>query len=261
MDRAEELRDALDEMAGLLEITEEDIQRLADKFKEIYSDNAFRHSYYEISQQLESLSGDARDNICDIIDLVMQRIERDCPSDDNISKGMTKLYDHLKLETLRLARMDKVSYLSEKAEKSLSEAKELNNKSQIGVDSLKRRVDGFHGQSITILGIFSGLVLGFSAEIQLLSESFANIDNMHMRNMLLYLLIIGFVVFNTLFMLIYAISKIADHSIAVLCKDRDCATCPENHRAITRLFRKYPYILVFDIIMIVAIALVYFFMK
>lgn len=260
MDRAEELRDALDEMTGLLEPTEKEIQRLAEKFKEIYSDNAFRHSYYEISQQLESLSGDVRDNICNIIDLVIQRIEHDCPS-DNISKGMTKLYDHLKLETLRLARMDKVSYLCEKAEKSISEAQELNKKSQIGVDSLKRRVDGFHGQSITILGIFSGLVLGFSAEIQLLSESFANIDNMHMRNMLLYLLIIGFVVFNTLFMLMYAISKIADHSIAVLCKDRDCTTCPENHRAITRLFRKYPYILIFDFIVIIAIALVYFFIK
>ena len=89
----------------------------------------------------------------------------------------------------------------------------------------------------------------------------SDIYNMYMRNMLLYLLIIGFVVFNTLFMLMYAISKIADHSIAVLCKDRDCTTCTENHRAITRLFRKYPYILIFDLIIIVAIALVYFFIK
>lgn len=260
MDRAELLKETIDEMTGLMDPSKEEIQDLVIKLKTVYSDKKFRHSYYEISQQIEGLSGDVRDNLCHNIDLVMQEVDgTDCSND--VLKGLTKLYDHLKLETLRLARMDKVQFLSDKAEIALREAKNLNKKSKVDVSNLKRRVNGFHGQSITILGIFSGLVLGFSAEIQLLSESFSNINNMDMRNMLLYLLVIGFIVFNTLFMLMYAVSKIADQSIAVLCRNRDCTTCTEKHCAIVRLLRKYPYIVAFDILVIVGVILVHRFVS
>lgn len=260
MDRAELLKETLDEMIGLMDPSKEEIQAIVEKLKIVYSDEKFRHSYYEISQQIEGLEGDVRDNLCNTMDLVMQEVDR-TDHLTSVSKGVTKLYDDLKLETLRLARMGKVQFFSDKAERALSEAENINKKSKMDISHLKQRVNGFHGQSITILGIFSGLVLGFSAEIQLLSESFANIDNMHMRNMLLYLLVIGFVVFNTLFMLMYAVSKIADHSIAVLCRNRDCTTCSETHNIIVRLLRKYPYILVFNIIVIVGVFLVYRFVS
>ena len=107
----------------------------------------------------------------------------------------------------------------------------MNKESNKNVTDLLDRVNGFHGQSIAILGIFSGIVLGFSTEIKLLTETFSNINNMNVKNMLLYLLIVGFIAFNTLFMLMYAVSKIANQSIAASCKGRECESCPENHRA------------------------------
>lgn len=70
-------------------------------------------------------------------------------SDDhsNLSKGMTKLYDHIKLEALRLARMDKVAFLSTKADASLKQAQKLNKESKRNVNHLVARVNGFHGHS------------------------------------------------------------------------------------------------------------------
>lgn len=79
---------------------------------------------------------------------------------------------------------------------------------------------------------------------------------MNVKNMLLYLLIVGFIAFNTLFMLMYAVSKIANQSIAVSCKGRECESCPENHRAWGRLRRKYPYVLYFNIMVLISAVVV-----
>ena len=209
--------------------------------------------YYEISQQLEGFQSDVRDNVCAVLERVMSRISDD---HSNLSKGMTKLYDHIKLEALRLARMEKVAFLSAKADEALKQAQQLNKESNKNVTDLLDRVNGFHGQSIAILGIFSGIVLGFSTEIKLLTETFSNINNMNVKNMLLYLLIVGFIAFNTLFMLMYAVSKIANQSIAASCKGRECESCPENHRAWGRLRRKYPYVLYFNIMVLISAVVV-----
>ena len=259
MEHSERLNEILVDMTNYIEPTDDEVDNLLEQFRKIYSDENFRHSYYEISQQLEQFQSDVRDNICDIIDRIIKRMPKD--ESPVVVKGMTKLYDHIKLEALRLARMDMVSYLSRKAEENLRQAQKMYADSNKNVNHLNRRVNGFHGQSIAILGIFSGIVLGFSTEIKLLAETFSNLNQMDLRNMLLYLLVIGFIAFNTLFMLMYAVSKIADQSIAASCKGRECESCAERHRAVGRLYRKYPYVLFFNIATIIGMGIVLFVCK
>lgn len=249
MDRSEKLSELLEKMMKYIEPTDEEIDGLIDGFKQVYDDVSFRHSYYEISRQIEGFQSDARDNMCGVLEQVMRRLDADEQS--SLSRGMIKLYDHIELETLRLGRMDKVNYLSTKAENTLNQAQNLNNESNEKAQKLEKRVDGFHEQSITILGIFSGIVLGFAAEIKLLGESLAHMEDVHMKNMLLYLFVIGFLTFNTLFMLMYAVSKIANQSIAVSCRNCDCEKCIEKHGVFRRLKIKYPYVLIFDVITII----------
>lgn len=258
MEYPEKLSELIERMTHYIEPSAEEADELLDNFREIYRDGTFRHSYFEISQQLEGFQSDVRDNVCDVLERVMARISDD---HSNLSKGMTKLYDHIKLEALRLARMDKVAFLSTKADASLKQAQKLNKESKRNVNHLVARVNGFHGQSIAILGIFSGIVLVFSTEIKLLTETFANINNMNVKNMLLYLLVIGFIVFNTLFMLMYAISKIANQSIAASCKGKECESCLENHGIWGRLRRKYPYVLYFNIVVLVGAVIVSVFLR
>lgn len=253
MEYSEKPSELIESMTHYIEPSDEEADELLNDFQEIYNDGTFRHSYYEISQQLEGFQSDVRDNVCAVLERVMSRISDD---HSNLSKGMTKLYDHIKLEALRLARMEKVAFLSAKADEALKQAQQLNKESNKNVTDLLDRVNGFHGQSIAILGIFSGIVLGFSTEIKLLTETFSNINNMNVKNMLLYLLIVGFIAFNTLFMLMYAVSKIANQSIAASCKGRECESCPENHRAWGRLRRKYPYVLYFNIMVLISAVVV-----
>ena len=170
MEHSEQLNEILADMTNYIEPSDDVVNNLLKQFREIYSDESFRHSYYEISQQLEQFQSDERDNICDIIDRIIKRMPKDEPP--IVVKAMTKLYDHIKLEALRLARMDTVSYLSQKSEEKLRQAQKMYTDSNKNVNHLNRRVNGFHGQSIAILGIFSGIVLGFSTEIKLLTRRF-----------------------------------------------------------------------------------------
>ena len=66
MDRSEKLSELLEKMMKYIEPTDEEIDGLIDGFKQVYDDVSFRHSYYEISRQIEGFQSDARDNMCGV---------------------------------------------------------------------------------------------------------------------------------------------------------------------------------------------------
>lgn len=248
----DDLLDVLDDLKSneCLDM-EQHLPDFSNRLNAIYEQPDFRHSYFELSRYLETLIPEQRDLVCGNIDLILKYSDENC--NKAIVQKIAKLADHIKLENIRLARMDTIKYIGEKATGQSKSTEKKIARAGNDVKNLKKDVKAFHSQSITILGIFSGLVFTFSAAVSFLSGTFSNINNMNCFRMVLYLLIVGLIFFNVVFMLMYAIAKISDHSIAVLCRGRECTDCPHGHWLPVRLGRKYPYVLVFNIVDIILI--------
>lgn len=82
-------------------------EEIYHNFSEVYADENYRHSYYEISTYLESLGCDVSDMLEGSIQNVLE-YSAGIDSSSNVTKKISKLSDHISLELLRLSRMNKI---------------------------------------------------------------------------------------------------------------------------------------------------------
>jgi hypothetical protein len=111
---------------------------------------------------------------------------------------------------------------------------------------LEERVKGFHEQSITILGIFSAVVVGFMSGLSMFTSGFNQLNTVGVYIVTFYSIFVGIIVFDILFMLIFFIAKISGHSIA-----RDV---PPNRNWFFSTFHRYPCVYCFHFFAILALA-------
>lgn len=213
------------------------------KLEPIYSDSTFRHSYSIISRNLGSYKADERDSIPVVLGKILEIATKQEEIQENkqILKNLQKLLDHVELECLRLNRMDEIKTLAKISEKQQQGAKEVVDKVAEDAKKLETKVKGFHEQSITILGIFSAIVIGFMSEISLFNKGFETLTPENVYAVLFYCTIVGMIVFNTLFMLIFFVAKIAGFSLAI------SKPTKQNGVWLKRTLHNYPYIYCFNI--------------
>lgn len=251
-------------MEELLELLKRWIEEFNDDFNEedittlknIYQVD-FRHSYSELSKFIESLGSDERDYLCKKLDKLLIKLDDledySKPKYETVIKGIFKLSDHVNLETIRLNRMKQIDFLSDETTKNLKEIQEIQKKNIEEAENISNQISGFHGQSMLILGIFATIVVGFSAEIELVNGTLDALKEIGLRGALVVVVLLGLVLINVLFLLLYTLSKIAGKSIAVDCKHRGCEVCRDNCKKITKMFKKYPYILFSNMFFIVVL--------
>ena len=234
-------------------IPNDELESYISELCDIYSDRNFRHSYSEISLALEAYRPDERDAICQKIMQIakcsknwISRTYPDPNDQTNILQKIVKLADHVNLECLRLGRIDRVEFIGKKATDELTAADGKLKETEGRANELSKRVSDFHAQSITILGIFAGLVVTFSTVSQFLTSSLSNLSNVAVQNIVLFISLSFFFLFNIIFLLMYCISKISGKSIASNCKRSNCEDCKSCKFNICRLWRKYPYVFWFN---------------
>ena len=232
------------------------LESILSKFEKFYKCN--RHSYSEIAEYMDELSPDQRDSLeKNISELVLISDENNLPIRDNL----LKLHDHIKLEVIRIARVAKMDFVAKnavekvdninhnldelvsKAEKITSETKDVDEK-----------VKNMHSETITILGIFAGLVIGFATSFQLLGTTFSKLGEVPIYRELAFIFVIGLILFNCLFLLLFSVARISGRSLATNCKRKDCSSCHENDcskRSVRRFIKKYPYVFWFNLIALI----------
>ena len=166
----------------------------------------------------------------------------------NIVEKISKLCDHVDLECLRIARIDKVEHIGKRASNELSAADGKLKETEDKAEELGKRIEHYQGQSIAILGIFAGLVVTFSGVIQFTSSSLENLADVTAGNITFFVCLSLLFLFNVVFLLMYCIAKIAGSSIATDCKHRRCENCKTCKCALGRLKKKYPYVFWFNLI-------------
>lgn len=194
------------------------IQKYWREFCTIYEDPDFRHSYSMISSALSEYDPAQRDSLPIYLDRIVcfSEMQPDQEVVSRITKSLRKLQDHIELEGIRLNRMSQIEFLADQARNMQNESIALNKKTEDAAKQLESRVTGFHEQSITILGIFSSVVLTFTAGIAFSTSVLNNISQVSIYRLIGTALVIGLVWINILFGMFHFTGKLVKNDISLV---------------------------------------------
>lgn len=243
----DELLDILQEILSIPSKDDKAMDTTIEKIVNLYNDDEFRHSYAELSRFFEELGADERIDLLEKLDHILTAIDLKFTND--ITKKIGKLTDHLELESIRLGRIERIDILYKDFENKRIETEDNSRKIKSEMDKVSAVVNNANAQTISILGIFAGIVVAFSFLGSIAIESIQDVCDLHLYKLLLYLDFLGLIIFDTIFLLMYCISKLVGISMATNCKSRGCEECQENHNWIIRAARKYPFVLAVNVIM------------
>ena len=87
-----------------------ELQCALSSLEKIYSEENFRHSYFEISKKLEEFRPEERDTLTTSLEIILALAENRQVKKSTIT-NIFKLSDHVSLENLRLNRMDALKHI------------------------------------------------------------------------------------------------------------------------------------------------------
>lgn len=172
--------------------------------------------------------------------VIYERIE-----DEDLKGKVFKLLDYIRLENTRLTYLNEtaiesieklqekhkeieelstqVSDYKKNTENLVNQLRETKEKFDDATQKQKKSIDGVLAQIITILGIFSTIVITFFGGVTAMSAILENMHNVSKFRLVFIFLFIAFVMFNTIFMLLHFIAKLSDRTIS-----SSCSNCKEK---------------------------------
>lgn len=272
------------------DINSTNLQKIIKKLIDIYYKNSHRHLYSSFSEVLLKLNDEQKIALVEYFNnlVIFAFNNYEFASEDIRTQVLTqilKLYDHINLESNRILiqtniqenlneiklKVKETDDLNKKSEalnkksedlnieaqklyeKSLegnNKSYELNQTSQKILEKTQNQINEYHSHNVTILGIFSALVITFSGIFSLDLNGLSQLPNYPIWTIGFYLCLSAFFLFDSTFLLLYVIAKLNGKSIAVT--QHKSTTKP-----ILRLWYKYPYVVIFNLILIGLIIMFY----
>lgn len=242
-DLQQKCQDKLDELLShLMEgelSSEKEVDDALTKMREIYLDesggqNAFRHNYSRATSAMFSPDPDGRDNDTQAYDFYSTKVQtlvsnvgaiRDralAGGNNELLMPLMKLYDHVNLELVRTnyyARLndlqdkrlgilsDEIQGIREDAKRSVEEtANAATNKAKKLIDDSKAETQR---DNVTVLGIFTGIVVAFVAGMTFSSSILQNIDKASSYRLGAMAVIMALFFFDLVALLISFLGKVA----------------------------------------------------
>lgn len=200
---------------------------------------------------------------------------------------LLNLYDHIQLEFIRWSDILHRNEGLEKAYQSITmkfaenegrqkllledigeKTKQFHEKSQ----SLDKQIQGIYMQIVSILGIFAAILLAFIGGMSFTASTFANISSASFYQVAIGGIICGVVVFNTIAVLLFMVSKMIERPIYSMCRIADleeeqaegrtstvklpCSSCRKPCGQLKRLRHRYPFIFWVNLILLAGIGLI-----
>ena len=183
------------------DISDTELETYFQKFSQIYC-NKFRHWYSLISDYLGKRTPDVYSTLDNGLRLIADYGKRIHPKSDEVNAGIDKLLDHVDLESVRIDRMEAVRCFTDETKNLYAATVQSSKEAQDKAKEVQKNVDHYHEQSISILGIFSAVVLAFMGGLSFSSSVLENFASVSMFRLIITIVLLGFVVFNALFILL-----------------------------------------------------------
>lgn len=269
------INDILKEVTSLDESNsdsyEKDISRISSELI-MYYDNKGRHLYSEVSAFLYDINEEDLDYIYTNVEKIHEILQDyDKKNNSKYAKKVLKLEDHIRLELLRFENLKKTQEknaikLSENIAKETKrfdeEIKKYESKFRDLKDNysnMKNNIDGLNSQIVSVIGIFSAIVITFFGGINFIESVLNSIGKVSKYRFVLGTFIVGFVMFNTIFMLLNFISKLTGKNIRSQClyyKNDKCDLECKNRGRIWCVKEKHPTIFWINIVFISGIIMI-----
>lgn len=225
--KREKLNEVLTELSKTDAIKcDKDKHEFLCRIKNIYFDNntqIFKHYYSDIFPLLTNLK--KKENNIDYVGENLNTILVYCKENENenVYSVLKKLWDHTNLEIARInyvtsidARLDITGKELEKKYDKISKEAEKINEKQNKIKDTVDRINNIYSEFISILGIFSAIVLIYFGGTSIIGNVLSMINKVIIFKSILLCLISGLVIFNIIFMFLYFLSKILDRSISAI---------------------------------------------
>lgn len=264
--------------------TEEDIKNITEELKTIYN-HGFRHQYSDIFPVIREIAEKTEvydseillGNVHSIRELVEQS-HNTTGHFNTLYLPLLKLMDHINLELARLSvfsvderRLEDLRTDANEAKTRLKETEEklteainllskenqerneLKAELEVATKNLKEANDkaqNLQTELVSVLSIFSGVVIAFFGGLSFLGSSISSIQNVIIYKSVLVCVLCGLVLFNLIFLLLYIVGKIINRSIFARCSN-DCKNdssckctsgCASPCSGFKRLQKRLPYV-------------------
>lgn len=252
-------------------LQEEKLLDIANQLKELYKDE-YRHSYSSLFSSVEEINDDKITYSTEFLLENLQNLKNIAASqnfeDKQVEKSIYKFYDHVMLELLRLQHYGQIEDNARALKAQIDEDKKVirDLESQIkettnSLETANEKAKNIQAETIGIIGIFAAVTLAFSGGLSYLSSAISSVYNSPTLKLILIILICGFVLFNTIFILLYVVARIIDKNIFFKCNPKKCKDCPHNEANnkctfIGKIKRCLPYLFWVDVILLISIVLV-----
>lgn len=244
------------------------LDELCDIVRMYYTDNK-RHKYSEISTYL--METDDIDYLLENLRRIQNRVA-EFKEDEEISIKVFKLIDHITLELNRTKYYSKsftdmqvnaMNSVLNQASKAISKAnEELRQENFQKFDDeikefrdetsgLKDKVEDSYSQFVSILGIFSAVVLVFFGGMTAFGSLFSNMQNIGRYKLVFTVALVGMIIFNLIFMFLYVLAKLIKRDIAASSMEQ-IAGKNKMLLWLKRVWLRYPYMIMFNMIMFLA---------
>lgn len=198
---------------------EDKAKEYLEKLRTIYSQN-YRHDYSIFFPLLNEMQNSNEfdlqiliQNIGYLRDYIDQNFCNSGGSyDSDDIKQIVKLLDHLNLEVSRIDVNNSNIYQIQNLKKELEESKKRLEDVKKELTDATKKAESLQAEFISILSVFSAVILVFFVDTQLITEAMANMQSSSIFRLILVLSICGLVLFNGLFLLFRFISYLINRN-------------------------------------------------
>ena len=187
-----------------------ELDRYMTKLIEIYQ-GGFRHSYSGIFGMITTI--DSEDKLS--IEILQQNIafihenyqewsrKREESVPEDLLKSLNKLEDHINLDISRITYTKKIT----------EEMEEKSRATNSNLKIINKKAENMQKEHVTILGIFSSIVITFVAGMVFSSSVLNNIDKVSIYRLVFIMALIALMIFNLVYLLLDFIAKINNQFI------------------------------------------------
>lgn len=257
-------------------LTNDELIEVSNDLEKIYK-GEYRHSYSSLFSTVEEISAIKEYSMENLLQNLegLKSVSTKQKFSSKVKKSIYKFYDHIMLEVLRLIHYEQMernmqamknqiatdTELIEQYSEELKTTKTQLNEAKEDLDKARKDTKNFQAEIIGIISIFSAITLAFSGGLSYLSSAISAVHNSPILKLVVTILICGFVLFNTIFILLYVVARIIDKDIFFRCNSNACKGCTkaEKDRScsfVAKIRKCLPYLFWVDIILILAILIV-----
>lgn len=197
--------------------SEADAERAAEDIK-LYYDAGNLNLYSETYRWLSDSNTNEEDfeYLVSRLDLVEKYFSLE---DSEKKEKFIKLKDYIILEALRASDFSDIRRIADIAKQQVIEVKKIQ-------EEFEESRKASHTQSITVLSIFTGIAMAFFGGFSLLGSAFERLgqSGVVFSELVMLILIVGLILFNTVYLLLYCASKI-NKNVLVSSKHLNCDKC------------------------------------